>query len=149
MPFIAALVYLVLDQVPMGATPEEEKRVRRSIVVPVTAGYMLASLGGMTFGYGGRDWIAHGIYLVGLSLVFYAGVLLAVALWPARRWASDPARFAHLKGIPLERLAFFVVAVFTLVSAAIGGAAGAFFGNGFEAFWQRTSSASIPIRPLS
>ena len=134
MPFIAALVYLVLDQVPMGATPEEEKRVRRSIVVPVTAGYMLTSLGGMTFGYGGRDWIAHGIYLVGLSLVFYAGVLLAVALWPARRWASDPARFAHLKGIPLERLAFFVVAVFTLVSAAIGGAAGAFFGNGFEAF---------------
>ena len=134
MPFIAALVYLVLDQVPMGATPEEEKRVRRSIVVPVTAGYMLTSLGGMTFGYGGRDWIAHGIYLVGLSLVFYAGVLLAVALWPARRWASDPARFAHLKGIPLERLAFFVVAVLTLVSAAIGGAAGAFFGNGFEAF---------------
>jgi hypothetical protein len=134
MPFIAALVYLVLDQVPVGASSEEERRVRRSIVVPVTAGYMLASLGGMTFGYGGRNWIAHGLYLVGLSLVFYAGVLLAVALWPARRWASDPARFAQLKGIPLERLAFFIVAMFTLVSAAIGGAAGAFFGNGFEAF---------------
>jgi hypothetical protein len=36
--------------------------------------------------------------------------------------------------VPLERLAFFLVAVFTLVSAAIGGAAGAFFGNGFVAF---------------
>ncbi len=132
-PFVAALVYLVLDQVSMG-TPEKERRVRRSIVVPVTAGYMLTSLGGMTFAYGGRSWIAHGIYLVGLSLVFYAGVLLAVALWPSRRWATDPAHYAHLAGLPLERLAFFLVAVFTLVSAAIGGTAGAFFGNGFVAF---------------
>jgi hypothetical protein len=139
MPFVAALVYLVLDQLPMGSSPEEEKRIHRSIVVPITAGYMLTSIGGMTFGYGaaadgGRSWIAHGVYLVGLSLVFYAGVLLAIALWPSRKWATDPARHAHLKGIPLERVAFFLVAVLTLVSAAIGGAAGAFFGNGFVAF---------------
>jgi hypothetical protein len=137
-PFVAALVYLVLDQVPLGSA-EEAHRVRRSIAVPVTVGYMLTSIGGMTFAYshlgeGGRNWIAHGLYLVGLSLVFYAGVLLAIALWPSRRWATDPARHAHLGGIPLERLAFFLVAVFTLVSAAIGGTAGAFFGNGFEAF---------------
>jgi hypothetical protein len=132
-PFVAALVYLVLDQVPMGS-PEEEQRVRRSIVVPITVGYMATSVGGMTFAYGGRNWIVHGIYLAGLSLVFYAGVLLAVALWPSRRWATDPSRHFHLKGIPLERLAFFLVALFTLVSAAIGGAAGAFFGNGFVAF---------------
>ena len=132
-PFVASLVYLVLDQVPMGT--EEEARARRhSIVVPVTAGYMLASLGGMTFAYAGRNWIAHGAYLVGLSLVFYAGVLLTIALWPSRRWATDPARHAHIGGIPLERLAFFVVALFALVSAAIGAAAGAFFGNGFIAF---------------
>jgi hypothetical protein len=133
MPFVAALVYLVLDQVPMG-TPEEEARTRRSIAVPVTLGALLASVGGMTFAYGGRHWVWHGVYLVGLSLVFYAGVLLAVALWPSRRWATNRARPVHLAGIPVERLAFFVVAVFTLVSAAIGGAAGAFFGNGFEAF---------------
>ncbi len=132
-PFVAALVYLVLDQVPTGS-PEQEARVRRSIVVPVTLGAALASVGGMTFAYGGRNWVWHGIYLAGLSLVFYAGVLLAVALWPSRRWATERARQVHLAGIPVERLAFFVVAVFTLVSAAIGGAAGAFFGNGFEAF---------------
>jgi hypothetical protein len=156
MPFVAALVYLVLDQVPMGtpgsrpvgaqarrrqkadyalAVPSvEEHKARRSIVTPITIGYMLTSLGGMTFAYGGRNWIAHGVYLVGLSLVFYAGVLLAVALWPGRRWATDLGRYAHLGGVPLERLAFFLVAVFTLISAAIGGAAGAFFANGFEAF---------------
>jgi hypothetical protein len=137
-PFVAALVYLVLDQVPMGSA-EEQHRVRRSITVPVTVGYMLTSIGGMTFAYshmadGGRNWIAHGLYLVGLSLVFYAGVLLAIALWPSRRWATDPVRHAHLGGVPLERLAFFLVAIFVLVSAAIGGTAGAFFGNGFEAF---------------
>jgi len=132
-PFVAALVYLVLDQVPVGAA-EEQRRARRSIVVPVTAGYMLTSVGGMTFAYGGRNWIAHGLFLVGLSLVFYAGVLLAIALWPSRRWATDPARYAHLAGISLERLAFFLVAVLTLASAAIGAAAGAFFGNGMEAF---------------
>jgi len=139
MPFVAALVYLVLDQLPMGSSPEEEQRIRRSIVVPITAGYMLTSIGGMTFGYataadGGRSWLAHGLYLVGLSLVFYAGVLLAIALWPSRKWATDPSRHAHLKGMPLERLAFFLVAIFTLLSAGIGGAAGAFFGNGLVAF---------------
>jgi hypothetical protein len=133
MPFVAALVYLILDQVPM-AHPEEAQGRRRAVVLPITAGYMLTSVGGMTFAYGGRNWVFHGIYLLGLSLVFYAGVLLAVALWPSRRWASDPVRHAHWRGIPLERLAFFLVAVFTLASAAIGGAAGAFFGNGFVAF---------------
>jgi hypothetical protein len=133
-PFLAALVYLVLDRVPMAADEAADERVRHSIVVPITIGYMLTSIGGMTFAYGGRNWIAHGLYLVGLSLVFYAGVLLAVALWPSKRWTTDPGRYAHLSGVPLERLAFFLVAIFTLVSAAIGASAGAFFGNGFEAF---------------
>ena len=132
-PFVASLVYLVLDQMPMDP-PDKEQKTRRSIVVPITVGYMLTSFGGMSFAYGGRNWIFHGLYLVGLSLVFYAGVLLAIALWPSRRWAGDPERTIHLKGIPLDRLAFFLTALFTLVSAAIGGAAGAFFGNGFEAF---------------
>ena len=134
-PFVAALVYLILDRVPLGPPGEEQAR-RRSIVVPITAGYMLTSIGGMTFAYGGRNWIFHGLYLAGLSLVFYAGALLAVALWPSRRWAADPvrqARLAHARGLPLERVAFFMVALFTLVSAAIGAAAGAFFGNGLEA----------------
>ena len=138
-PFVAALVYLVLDRVPIGSAREEQpagglSKPVRSIVTPVTVGYMLTSIGSMTFAYAGRNWIMHGIYLVGLSLVFYAGVLLALALWPSRRRAEDPARFSHLAGIPLERVAFFLVALFTLVSAAIGAAAGAFFGNGMEAF---------------
>ncbi len=35
---------------------------------------------------------------------------------------------------PLERAAFFTVAVLTLGSAALGAGAAAYFGNGFEAF---------------
>jgi hypothetical protein len=133
MPLIAALVYLVLDQVPLG-TPEQGQARRRAIAVPVTLGYMLASLGGMTFAYAGHNWIAHGIYLLGLSLVFYAGVLLAVALWPWRHTGEDLAGQARLGSLSLERLAFFLVALYTLISAAIGASAGAFFGNGFKAF---------------
>ncbi len=133
-PFIAALVYLVLDRLPFGSSPEEERRIRRSITAPVTIGYMLTSIGGMTFAYAGRNWVMHGLFLIGLSLVFYAGALLTVALWPSRRWATDPAQESHLADVPLERVAFFLTALFTLISAAIGGAAGAFFGNGFVAF---------------
>jgi hypothetical protein len=148
-PFVAALVYLILDQVPLRArqpgerlgpahgveaVPAEEHKIRRSITTPITIGYMLTSIGGMTFAYAGRNWVFHGIYLVGLSLVFYAGVLLAAALWPRRVEPLDRSRHLYLGGVPLERLAFFIVALFTLISAAIGGAAGAFFGNGFEAF---------------
>jgi hypothetical protein len=139
-PFVAALVYLILDQFLPGAPQQTdhprlaEDRVRRSIIVPITLGYVLTSLGGMTFAYGGRNWVFHGIYLIGLSLVFYAGLLLAVALWPWHPRATDRAHTGRPRVTPLERLALFVLVVFVLISAAIGGAAGAFFGNGFEPF---------------
>jgi len=140
MPLVAALVYLVLDRLPLGTSDNDQSRReagdagRRAIAAPVTLGYILASAGGMTFGYGGRSWIAHGIYLVGLSLVFYAGLRLAAALWPRSRTADDLAGQARLGRLPLEQGAFFLVAVYTLVSATVGASAGAFFGNGFEAF---------------
>ena len=53
-PFVAALVYLVLDQVPIGSSGGENSgqglpKAVRSIVTPITVGYMLTSIGGMTF----------------------------------------------------------------------------------------------------
>ena len=48
MPVVAALVYLVLDRVPLASPGEGEAEAecrRRSIAVPVTLGYALASLG--------------------------------------------------------------------------------------------------------
>jgi len=127
-PFVAAIAYFVLDQVPVRASQ------RRAILPALTVGYMLASGAGFLFGYWGHNWIAHGLFLVGLSVVFYAGVLLTVALFPSRAHAYPEARYAQFRGVPLERLAFFMVAVFTLISAAFGGGAGAFFGNGLSAF---------------
>ena len=120
-PFVAALVYLILDLVPFA------EKVPRIVRPAITVGYMLASGGGISFAYFGAGWIAHGLFLVGSSLVFYAGVVLCVGLFPWRR-DSTGGEFS------LERLAFWLMALCTLVSVVIGGAAWAYFGNGFEAF---------------
>ncbi len=117
-PFVATLVYFILDQVPF------EDRYPRIIQPAITAGYMLTSVSGLGFAYLGWGWIAHGVLLIGLSLVFYAGVVLCVGLWP---WRGG-------LGFTVERLAFWLMALYTLISASIGGAAGAYFGNGFQAF---------------
>ncbi|MGD1993225.1 MAG: hypothetical protein PVI59_08540 [Anaerolineae bacterium] len=118
-PFIAALVYLILDLLPF------DEHIPRLVRPTITGGYVLTSTGGLGFGYFGAGWIAHGLFLVGLSLVFYAGVLLCVGLWPWRRSTG---------GFSMERLAFWLMALYTLISAIIGGAVAAYFGNGFEAF---------------
>jgi len=120
-PFIAALVYFILDLIPF------DEKFPRIAQPTITMGYMLTSVGGIGFGYLDWGWIAHGLFLVGLSLVFYAGVVLCVGLFPWRRNPAD-------EGFSLERLAFWLMALYTLVSVVIGGAAGAYFGNGFEAF---------------
>ena len=125
-PFVAAIVYLILDMVP--TTENLARTIRRTI----TPGYMLTSIGGLAFAYLGRNWIFHGIFLFGMSLVFYSGVLLAVGLWPWRHPNTDPD-YAHVGSLSLERMAFFVVTVTMLVSVIIGASAGAFFGNGFVA----------------
>jgi len=115
-PFVAALVYLILDLVPF------EEKYPRTIRPAITVGYMLTSVGGLGFAYLGAGWIAHGLFLVGLSLVFYSGVVLCVGLWP---WRG---------GFTAQRLAFWLMALYTLVSASIGGVTGSYFGNGFQAF---------------
>jgi len=120
-PFVAVLVYFILDLVPF------DEKFPRIVQPTITMGYMLTSVGGIGFGYLGWGWIAHGFFLVGLSLVFYAGVMLCVGLFPWRRSSAD-------EGFSLERLAFWLMALCTLVSVVIGGAVGAYFGNGFKAF---------------
>lgn len=119
-PFVAALVYLILDRLSL------DERVSRLVRPTITVGYMLTSLGGLGFAYFGARWIAHGLFLVGLSLTFYAGAVLCIGLFPWQRAVAPAER--------LERAAFWLMALYTLISAAIGGAAGAYFGNGFDAF---------------
>jgi hypothetical protein len=90
---------------------------------------------GLWFGYFGHNFVFHGLYLFGLSLSFFAGLQLAVALWPGRKaFRVADREYAHLGTIDLERAAFFVMAVATLGSAGLGAVTGAFWGNGHETF---------------
>ncbi len=113
------------------------KESRRSIINgTITTGYLAVVFGGLPFAYWGHHWALHGLYVAGLALIFFAGGMLAVELWP---WnAADKvkdAAYAHTRrGYSLERVAFFAVAVATLVSALFGAVPGSFYGNGFETF---------------
>ncbi len=124
-PFVAAITYFILEKVPM---PEAMAETVRKTITP---GYMLTSLGGLGFAYLGHSWVLHGVFIFGLSLVFYAGVVLTIALWPWR-YPNNGDAYAHIGSLSLERMAFFVVAASMLVSVLIGAVAASYFGNGFE-----------------
>jgi len=108
---------------------------RANINATITVGYLAAMVGGLGFGYFGHNWILHGIFIAGQSLIFFAGILLAATLnpWNKEDRATDP-ECAAWKGIDLERAAFFTMAVATLGSVFFGAIPGAYSGNGFEVF---------------
>jgi len=127
---IAVLVYLITDCIPMK--PQQQANIN----AVTTVGYLLAMFSGLIFGYFGQNWIFHGLFLTGQALLFYAGVLLAVALWPfGPEYRQHDASYARTRGgVDLERVAFFTMAVCTVISALFGAIPGAYFGNGFVSF---------------
>lgn len=127
---IAIEVYFITAIVPM----KDNQRV--TINSTVTFGYLFTLIFGLGFGYFGHVWIFHGLYLVGLALMFFAGILLSVALWPLKReYFVRDRTYAHgPRGIDQERMAFFVMALCTLGSVIVGAIPGSYFGNGFESF---------------
>jgi len=130
MAVVAIETYIITGLIPM------KERQRTTINNTITIGYLLSMIFGLGFAYFGGNWIAHGLFIVGQTLVYFAGVLLAAALWPWKEEykVKDPA-YAHTKnGYDIERIAFFTMAVVTLGSALFGAVAGAYFGNGFESF---------------
>ncbi|HHE71530.1 MAG TPA: hypothetical protein ENL34_04530 [Chloroflexi bacterium] len=133
MAVVAIEVYMVTSLVKM-------KELYRTISrLLITVGYWMAMIFGMAFAYWGHNWAFHGLYIAGLSLIWFAGVLLTVALWP---W--DPAyrlpRPAGAKGeharrpVDMERAAFFATSLTTVLSALFGAVPGSYFGNGFNVF---------------
>lgn len=102
----------------------------------ITAGYLLTMIFGLGFAYFGHNWAFHGVYIFGLSLIFLAGVMLCIALWPwnPEFYIPDKEYSRTKKGVSLERVAFFATAVTTVISALFGAIPGSFFGNGFETF---------------
>jgi hypothetical protein len=121
---IAIEVYIITSMIGM----KEHERTR--INATITVGYILAMVFGLGFAYFGHNWAFHGLFVAGETLVFFAGLLLMIALWPWRREYrnTDPA-YANLGGVNLERAAFFC-GMATGIGAVLGGA-GAYFGNGF------------------
>ncbi len=130
MAIVAIETYMVTSLLKM------KEFFKLSIRVLVTVGYMFAMIFGMGFAYFGHNWALHGLYITGLALIFFAGVLMCVALWP---WNKEhiitDKDYAHTKkGFSVERMAFFATAVTTVISAFFGAVPGSFFGNGFEVF---------------
>lgn len=129
MAVVAIETYLITDMVPM------KRHQQTSINATITVGYITALVTGLGFAYFGHNWALHGLFIAGQSLVFFAGVLLAAALWPWQKdYHNQDPNHSHWGNINLERAAFFTMAVATLVSASFGAVAGASFGNGFQTF---------------
>jgi hypothetical protein len=127
---VAIEVYLITHSLPMKA------HEKRQINAVITFGYLITLFCGLAFGYFGHSPIFHGLYLFGLSLSYFGGLLLAAALWPWKKEyrTQDTTVSRTRNGVDLERAAFFTMAVATLGSAAIGAIAGSFWGSGFEVF---------------
>jgi hypothetical protein len=109
---------------------------KTAVRVLITIGYILTMIFGMAFAYWGHNWAFHGLYITGLSLIFFAGVLLTIALWPWNKedYQPDKAYSRTRKGVDVERMAFFATALTTVISALFGAIPGSFYGNGFETF---------------
>ena len=130
MAIIAIETYMVTGLLKM------KEFFRLSVRVLITVGYIMTMIFGMGFAYFGHNWAFHGLFITGLSLIFFAGVLLCIALYP---WDSEyyvaDNDYAHTrKGVDLERTAFFATAVTTVLSSLFGAVPGSFYGHGFETF---------------
>jgi len=73
---VAIEVFIITGLVPM------KNHERSQINGTMTFGYILTLFFGMAFAYFGHNFVFHGLYLFGLSLSFFAGLLLSTALWP-------------------------------------------------------------------
>ncbi len=127
---VATEVYFITGMIKM------KKNQQTTINAIVTVGYLTTMIFGLWFAYFGHNFIFHGIFIFGESLMFFGGILLASALWPWRKENYiDTKEYARTKkGLDLERAAFFTMTVAMLGSALFGAVAGANYGNGFETF---------------
>ena len=130
MAVVAIETYLITALVRMKPSQQA------SINATITVGYITSLVFGLAFGYFGRNFVFHGLFITGQALVFFAGLQLAAALWPWRKeyHVTDPA-YAHTRGgVDLERVAFFTMAAVMLISAIFGAVPGSLYGQGHETF---------------
>ena len=128
MAVVAIEVYMITSLIRM----KESYKV--AVRLLITVGYLMSMIFGMGFAYWGHLWPLHGLYIAGLALIFFAGLLLTIALWPWNKevYQPDPAYARTKNGVDMERLAFFAAALTTLISSIFGAVPGSYFGNGFQ-----------------
>ena len=131
-----AMAVVAIETYIITAMLKMKESYKTAVRVLITVGYLSAMIFGMGFAYWGHNWPLHGLYIAGLALIFFAGVLLAIALWPWNKdvYQPDKAYSRTKNGVDIERLAFYATAVTTLISAFFGAIPGSYFGNGFQVF---------------
>jgi hypothetical protein len=127
---VAIEVYMITMLLPM------KKHEPPLINGTITFGYITSMVFGLLFAYWGHQFVFHGLFIFGQSVVFFAGVLLVLALFPWRieYKLADPADRQKRSQVDIERVAFFTMAVATLGSALFGAVTGSYWGNGHETF---------------
>lgn len=130
MAVVAIETYLITALAPV------KKEQQATINATITVGYIVSLIFGLAFGYFGHNFVFHGLFIFGQSLVFFAGVMLTVALWPWRKeYHVTDAAYARTKsGVSVERIALFVMAAATLGSVLFGAVPGSLFGREFQVF---------------
>ncbi len=103
---MAGTLYLAIKYV------EHDERLEKPVLGLATAGWIISVLSGLSFAYFGRSPLAHGMWLVGLSLMFAAAALFTYAL--------SPVRISWREGT-LEKATAFITAV-TLLGGVVMGA---------------------------
>jgi hypothetical protein len=129
-----AMAVIAIETYMITAMLKMKEFYKTTIRLLITIGYLMAMIFGMGFAYWGHNWALHGLYIAGLTLIFFAGVLLIIALWPWQKeyYQPDKAYARSKKGVDIERVAFFAMAVTTVISALFGAVPGSYFGNGFQ-----------------
>jgi len=132
---IAMIVVAIETYMITGLLATKENQ-RVFINSTITIGYWAVLIGGLPFAYWGHNWPFHGLYIAGLSLIFFSGCYLLYALFPWRKeYKVKDKHYAHTRaGYSVERIAFFVMALATLLSSLFGAIPGSYYGNGFETF---------------
>lgn len=130
MAVVAIETYMITALYPMKT--EEKTRINATI----TVGYLTSLIFGLLFAYFGKNFVFHGVFIAGQTIIFFAGMLLAAALWPWQKayLITDSDRARTKGGVDIERVALFVMALATLGSVLFAAVPGSLFGNGFESF---------------
>ena len=121
-PFLAICTYVVL------LVMDVREKFKSRVKWPLFIGSILSSTMGVSYAYLFDDaWIVHGLMLVGMSLCFYAGILLLLGIFPTKSFPKRDSE--NSRNVLVAQIALTVTAICVLVSVILGASIGAFFGT--------------------